>query len=169
MKKALLVIDMQNDYLWDKRKKKFNYDTEKIVNNVNETINKLKGECDIIYISHLIQNIFTNRLLFDFSIEGTKGAELYDKLNVISNLKYNKYFSDAYKTKSFREYMESKHYEEVYLCGLDQCGCVYHTSLGALKNTPKVSIVKDATACRYSKEKCEKYRNKLIEMGVKFI
>ena len=28
--KALLVIDMQNDYLWDKRKPIFTYDTDKL-------------------------------------------------------------------------------------------------------------------------------------------
>ena len=28
---ALLVIDMQNDYLWDKRKTKFSYDAETLV------------------------------------------------------------------------------------------------------------------------------------------
>ena len=37
MKKALLVIDMQNDYLWDKRKTKFNYDSS-LVKSVNNTI-----------------------------------------------------------------------------------------------------------------------------------
>ena len=31
VKKALVVIDMQNDYLWEKRKKKFTYDTEELV------------------------------------------------------------------------------------------------------------------------------------------
>ncbi len=34
-KKALIVIDMQNDYLWPERKKKFSYDTDTLVGNVN--------------------------------------------------------------------------------------------------------------------------------------
>ena len=169
MKRALLVIDMQNDYLWDERKKKFNYDTSLIVRNVNNTINKYKNECDVIYISHLIQNIITNRLLFGFSIEGTLGAELYDGLDVVSDFKFNKYFPDAYKMKEFKKFMEEKEYEEVILCGLDQCGCVYHTAMGALKVTKNVSIVTEATACRYSKEKYDKVRNKLELLGVKFI
>lgn len=169
MKKALLVIDMQNDYLWDERKKKFNYNTSLIVENVNNTINKYKNECDIIYISHLIQNIITNRLLFGFSIEGTLGAKLYDGLDVVSNFKFNKYFSDAYKMKEFKKFMEENEYEEVILCGLDYCGCIYHTAMGALKKTKNVSIVAEATACIYSKEKYDKTRNKLELLGVKFI
>ena len=35
-KKALLVIDMQNDYLWEARKAKFSYPTKELVDAVNE-------------------------------------------------------------------------------------------------------------------------------------
>ena len=31
VEKALLVIDLQNDYLWEKRKNNFSYDTTKLV------------------------------------------------------------------------------------------------------------------------------------------
>ncbi len=37
-KRALLVIDMQNDYLWDKRKSMFTYDSSELVGNVNRLI-----------------------------------------------------------------------------------------------------------------------------------
>ena len=37
-KKALLVIDIQNDYFWEKRKKIFTYDTDKLVGNINRAI-----------------------------------------------------------------------------------------------------------------------------------
>lgn len=51
MKKALLVIDMQNDYLYEKRKAKFSYDTENLVNSVNSLIEKYHGKnSDVIYI-----------------------------------------------------------------------------------------------------------------------
>lgn len=29
-RKAFIVVDIQNDYLWDKRKPMFTYDTEKL-------------------------------------------------------------------------------------------------------------------------------------------
>ena len=38
MKIALLVIDMQNDYLWEKRKKQFSYNTPQLVSSVNISI-----------------------------------------------------------------------------------------------------------------------------------
>ena len=37
-KKALLVVDMQNDYLWDKRKAMFSYDTEELVGSVQPKV-----------------------------------------------------------------------------------------------------------------------------------
>lgn len=49
MKKVLLVIDMQNDYLWDKRKTMFSYDTDELVRNVNNAISSYKEDgADII-------------------------------------------------------------------------------------------------------------------------
>ena len=169
MKRALLVIDMQNDYLWDKRMNKFSYDTKVLVENVNKTIDKYKNDSDIIYISHLIQNIVTNRLLFGFSIEGSEGAKLYNKLNIVSDLKFDKYFHNAYTSKEFKEYMNSKNYDEVIVCGLDLCGCVYYTAMGALKYVEDVSIVSESTGCRYSKKKKDNYIRNLNKAGIKLI
>ena len=82
MKTALIVIDMQNDYLWDKRKSRFSYDTPKLVGAVNGLIRRYAAEgADVIYIRHIIQNLPTNRLLFGYSIAGTEGAELYSGLD----------------------------------------------------------------------------------------
>ena len=168
MNKALLVIDIQNDYFWDKRKSKFTY-SKNIIDNINETINKYKNECDVIYISHLIQNIITNRLLFGFSIEGTKGAELYNELNIVSDLKFNKYLGDAFTTKKFKDYMITNNYQEVLICGIDLCGCVYHTAIGSIKHNFKTKIISNSTGCRYSTNKKEKIINKLTASGVEFI
>ena len=54
-KKALIVIDLQNDYLWDKRKRMFTYDTDKLIGNVNRAIAEYKEKgYDIIYIKHIL-------------------------------------------------------------------------------------------------------------------
>ena len=50
-KKAFIIIDLQKDYLWDKRKPMFTYDTAKLVGNVNKAIDSYKERgYDIIYI-----------------------------------------------------------------------------------------------------------------------
>ena len=85
MKTALIVIDMQNDYLYEKRKDKFAYNTSELTAAVNELIHQYnKNTCDVIYIRHIIQNLPTNRLLFGFSIAGTEGAELFSGLDIVS-------------------------------------------------------------------------------------
>lgn len=169
MKKALIIIDIQNDYLYDKRLKKFNYDTNTVINNINNIINKYKEDSDIIYISHLIHNFPTNRLLFGYSIKGTIGAELYKDLNIVSNYKFNKYLPSAYSNNKFKAFMKENNYDEVYICGLDNCGCIYHTALSALKKEKKVYIIKEATFTIFNKEKVNKVNNKLKLLGINFI
>ena len=169
MEKALLVIDMQNDYLWEKRMNKFSYDTDALVESVNTAIDTYKESADIIYISHLIQNLWTNRLLFGFSIEGTDGAKLYEKLNIVSDLQFNKYFPDAFKTKALKELATKNQYKEIRVCGLDQCGCVYHTALGALNCADSVFILQNATGCRYNEKRLQKAIAALKDKGIQFI
>ena len=83
-KKALLVIDMQNDYLWDKRKSMFTYDTENLVNSVNKAIESYQEKgYDIIYIKHVLSKLMWG---VGFSIRGTEGAELYKGIEIVSDL-----------------------------------------------------------------------------------
>ena len=94
-KTALIVIDMQNDYLYEKRKAKFAYDTAKLTAAVNEIIHNYKDSgSDVIYIRHIIQNLPTNRLLFGYSIDGTEGAELYSGLDIVSDECFDKLLGD---------------------------------------------------------------------------
>ena len=75
IKTALFVIDMQNDYLWEKRKSRFNCDTAKLTGAVNDLIRRYAAQgSDVIYIRHTIQNLPNNRLLFGCSLAGTEGA-----------------------------------------------------------------------------------------------
>ena len=76
-KKALIVVDMQNDYLWNRRKKTFSYNTPELVNAVNSLISEFseRGD-DVIYVGQVFPNIITNKWFIGFSIKGTSGAEI---------------------------------------------------------------------------------------------
>jgi len=166
-KKALIVIDLQKDYLWDKRKSMFNYDTETLVGNVNSAIRSYSEEgYDIIYIKHILP-----RLLWGvgFSIRGTEGAELYDGLNVVSDLVFEKNRSDTYSSKAFREHMEKTGYSEVVLTGLDECGCVGATAKGAARTGIKVKMLGKCIGSRFPQEKILKMREELKEAGAEYI
>ncbi len=166
-KRALLVVDMQNDYLWDKRKSMFSYDTENLTAAVNRRIKEYSGNGDdVIYIAQIFPNLPTNRLLIGFSIKGTEGAELYGGMDRVSDLFFEKNLPDTFTAKKFREFMARQQYSEIAVCGLDECGCVGATAKGAVKAGLKVSLLSDATGTRFSGRKLLRMREKLNKMGV---
>ena len=98
-KKAFIIIDLQKDYLWDKRKSMFTYNTDELVGNVNRAIAFYKeAGYDIIYIKHILPKVMWG---VGFSIKGTEGAELYEGLDMVSDLCFEKNRSDSYTSKAF--------------------------------------------------------------------
>lgn len=170
MKTALIVIDMQNDYLYEKRKAQFAYNTKELVGGVNELVHQYKeNNCDVIYIRHIVQNLPTNRLLFGFSIAGTEGAELYSGLDIVSDYCFDKLVGDALTNKKLMELIRTKGYDVLHLCGLDEYGCVTATALGASKRGLKAEIVRKGTATVLPEKKVQKALSKLEKAGINFI
>jgi len=169
MKTALIVIDMQNDYLYEKRKPKFAYDTQKLTAAVNRLIHQYHDAGnDVIYIRHIIQNLPTNRLLFGFSIAGTEGAELFSGLDIVSDHIFDKLVGDALTNKELRALIAEKGIQRLHLCGLDECGCVTATALGAVKRGLQAEILREGTATVQPESKVKKAHEKLEKAGVKY-
>lgn len=169
-KKALVVIDMQNDYLWDRRKSQFTYDTRDLVGAVNSAVADYREKgYDIIYIAQMFPNLITNKWFIGFSIKGTEGAELYSGLNIASELYFEKNLPDSYTSKAFREHMERENYSEVVLCGLDECGCVGATAKGASRTGAKVYMLESCIGSRFPEKKIRKMRSSLASLGVQYI
>jgi len=170
MNTALVVIDMQNDYLYEKRKPRFTYDTDKLVGDVNALIHEYRDKgCEVIYIRHIIQNLPTNRLLFGYSIAGTEGAELYSGLDIVSEHIFDKLVGDALSNRQLRELIQQNGIDTLHLCGLDECGCVTSTALGAAKRGIKAEILRKGTVSVFPEKKITKAHKKLQKAGVKFI
>ncbi len=170
MKTALIVIDMQNDYLYEKRKDIFAYNTAELTTTVNALIHQYaENDCDIIYIRHIIQNLPTNRLLFGYSIAGTEGAELFSGLDVVSEYCFDKLVGDALSNKKLRELIQQNGYEMLHLCGLDEYGCVTATALGAARRGIKAAIIRKGTATVFPEKKASKVQAKQNKAGIKYI
>lgn len=170
MKKALLVIDLQNDYLWEQRNERFSHSTNELIGNVNEIINQYRyNGCDIIYIAHIVQNTWGNRKLFGFSIQGTDGAKLFNNLNIVSDYYFEKYFPSAFSAKKFTKFMKENNYDSVAICGLDEGGCVTATANSAVKRGLSVEMISDGISTIFPMSKIEKLRTKLKAKGVKYI
>lgn len=91
MKKALLVIDIQNDFLGENRNKnKFSYkNVDQLILNINNNVEKnIEEGNEIIYIAHVLDNTFISRKLFGYAISGTEGAQLCSNLKVSPDYHY---------------------------------------------------------------------------------
>lgn len=170
MKTALLVIDMQNDYLWDRRMSRFCYDTPRLTASVNGLIRRFheRGQ-DVIYIRHIIQNLPTNRLLFGYSLAGTEGAELYGGLEIVSGDCFDKYVGDALSNPRLLRLIRERGYSALRLCGLDEYGCVAATALGAARRGIKAAIVREGVATVFPEGKAARVRNRLRRANIAYV
>ncbi len=167
MKTALLVIDMQNDYLWEKRKRRFAYDTAALTESVNALARRYaQAGHEVIYIRHIIQDLPTNRLLFGYSIAGTEGARLYAGLEPVSGVCFDKLVGDALSNGKLRDYLREKDCDTLHLCGLDEYGCVTATALGAVRRGMRAMILRDGTATVMPEKKASKARERLKKAGI---
>lgn len=170
MNTALLVIDMQNDYLYERRKRRFSYDTEQLTGAVNALIHRYgKDGHAIIYIRHIIQNLPTNRLLFGYSIAGTEGAALYGGLDIVSDHIYDKLVGDALSNRTLSAFLKAMGCDALHLCGLDECGCVAATAFGAIRRGFQARILREGTATVFDARKLARTREKLRYAGVQYI
>ena len=95
--------------------------------------------------------------------------ELYDDLKIVSDLCFEKNHSDTFTAKTFREQVAANAYEELILCGLDECGCVGATAQGAVKEGIKVKMLTDCIGRRFPEEKVKAMRDKLTSIGVEYM
>ena len=168
-KSALLVMELQNDYLWEKRKSKFPYDTEKLIAAVNDAISRVRADGgDVIYLKQIFPDTPSNHIIFDFCIEGTEGAALYSGLQIVSAHCFEKNVADAYLDAAFSAFMAEQGYTEILLCGIDEAGSIAATAKGAQKSGAAVTILKDATASRFPIGKLAPLRAELKTLGIRY-
>lgn len=168
-KQALLVTELQNDFLWEKRKSKFPYDTGRLIAAVNAAAAETKAAGgDVIYIRQIFPDTPSNHIIFDFCIEGTEGAALYGGLELVSGLIFDKNAADVYLDAAFAAFMAEQGYQEILLCGIDEAGSIAATAKGAQKTGAAVTILKDATASRFPMNKLAPIRAELKKLGIRY-
>lgn len=162
--KALLVIDMQEACVGKNHAEFFKYDDD-LLTRVNNVIEKHET---VIYIRNLMKNNFINKLAPVRVFDGTKDAELAEKLKKKGNLVFNKYKGDAFSNPELLEYLKKNNIDTVELVGVDGGGCVALTALGAMKNGFKVILNTTAIGTIFEKKK-DKYYKQLDTNGAIFI
>lgn len=169
-KTVLIVCEMQNDFLWEKRKSKFSYDAEKLTAAVKEAAEAVRAEGgDVIFLKQIFADTPSNHIIFDFCIAGSEGAALYGGLDSIPAKHFEKNVADAYSDPAFAEYMQAQGYERVLVCGIDENGTVSATAKGAKNAGAEVCILSSASASRFPIGKLAPLRAELKAMGIQYI
>ena len=94
---------------------------------------------------------------------------MYSGLDIVSDYCYDKYVGDALTNKALRELIAKEGIERLDLCGLDECGCVTTTALGAVRRGIKAEILQKGTATVLPEEKVMKAHEKLRRAGVELV
>jgi len=148
--KALLVIDVQDDYTGViGRKEPIYKNVDDQIARINKLIDKasLSG-MQVVYIRQLFSNNIIMRNMIGRTIEGLPGTELDTRIKVVSANDFTKKISDAFSNPKLSEFLTARHVNELYLTGLDGVYCVYKTALGGMNRGYHVTVVTDAVMSR---------------------
>ena len=119
-KKALVVIDMQNDITRHYRD---------IIENINSAVDwAVKQGMAVIYIKH--NNLSAGTRTFK---PNTKGAELVPELRIVSDHVFVKTKANALTSEAFSEFIRSEEIREFYITGADATACVKSTCFNMTK------------------------------------
>ncbi len=129
-KKALVVIDIQNDITKHYRD---------IIDNINTAIDWAADlGITVIYIKH--NNLSPGTRTFK---PDTKGSELVPELKVVSDITFVKATANALTSADFSEYIKENGIDEFYITGADATACVKSTCFNMTKTGYTVHVISD--------------------------
>ena len=129
-KKALVVIDIQNDITRHYRD---------IIENINSAVDwAMKQGMAVIYIKH--NNLSAGTRTFK---PDTKGAELVPELRLVSDHIFVKTKANALTSEAFFFFFLSEEIREFYITGADATACVKSTCFNMTKAGYAVHVISD--------------------------
>ena len=140
-KKALVVIDIQNDITK-------NY--KEIIDSINQSIDwAINNEIHVVYIRHY--NLSDGTKTFK---PGTRGAELVSDLRIVSKNVFTKSKTNALTGGEFADFIKKNEIGEFYITGADAVACVKSTVFNLCKENYKVTVLSDCVTS-YDKRKID--------------
>ena len=132
-KKALVVIDIQNDITKHYRD---------IIDDLNAAIDwAVEREMDVVYIKH--NNLSPGTRTFK---PDSKGAELVPELKIVSNKVFVKTKANALTSEEFSAYIRENGIDEFFITGADATGCVKSTCFNMTKAGYAVHVISDCVS-----------------------
>jgi len=138
-KKALVVIDIQNDITK-------NY--KDIIDNINNAIDwAVDNDIHVVYIRH--ENLSAGTRTFK---PGTRGSELVPDMKIVSDNVFTKYKGNALTSEEFTTFISKNEINEFYITGADAIACVKSTCFNLTKVGYDVTVLSDCITS-YDKKK----------------
>jgi len=155
MKKALVIIDIQNDITK-------NY--KDIIDNINRAIDwAVTNDRHVIYIRH--ENLSADTRNFKAN---TYGAELASDLKIVSKNVFTKYKGNALTSEEFANFLKNNEICELYIAGGDATACVKSTCYNLCKENYEVTVLSDCITS-WSKKKIPEMIQYYASKGSKII
>ncbi|PHS58016.1 MAG: cysteine hydrolase [Sulfurimonas sp.] len=142
MKKALIVIDLQNDYFHGGRMEL------QEINKALENTNKLlefarKQNYKIYFIQH-----FSIKEGATFFVPNTKGVELNKNLNIQNEIIIKKNYPNSFRETKLKNELEKEKIESLIICGAMTHMCIDTTVRAGFDLGYKITVANDACATR---------------------
>lgn len=147
MKKALIVVDMQNDFVSGSLgTKEAQAVTEQVV---KKTAYYIEEGLDVIFTrdtheENYLETMEGKKLPVKHCIRGSSGWEIIDELKPYANVIIDK---PTFGSTVLAEYAREKEYEEVELIGLCTDICVVSNALLLKAHFPEMEVKVDAKCC----------------------
>ncbi|MCD1117608.1 cysteine hydrolase family protein [Chryseobacterium turcicum] len=143
MSKALIIIDIQNDY--------FENGAMELVGsleaseNAKKVLSKFRNEkLPVVHIQHL--SVAPGSFFF---LPETKGQEIHENVKPLSGEKViEKYYPNSFRETELLEYLKSQNVTELVFVGMMTQMCIDATVRAAKDSNFECTVIADATATR---------------------
>lgn len=154
-KKALVVIDIQNDITK-------NY--KEVIGNINRAVDWAVGHgIHVVYIRH--ENLSSGTRTFK---PNTPGAEFVSDLKIVSKNIFTKYKGNALTSEEFADFILKNEICDFYIAGADAVACVKSTCYNLCKANYGVHVLADCITS-YDKRKIDEMLRYYESKGSKII
>ncbi|PSV44380.1 cysteine hydrolase family protein [Photobacterium indicum] len=140
-KKALLVIDLQNDYF---PKGKFPlWNTELTLSNIKAAIEKANAQN--IAVIHIKHEAAPEKGIAPFFNQGSEGVEIHPEIMAVApnSEVIVKTYADSFEQTNLEEALQKQGIEELLICGMMTQNCVTHTAISKAAEKYSVSVLMD--------------------------
>ncbi len=154
-KKALVVIDIQNDITK-------NY--KDVIGNINKAIDWAEtNNMYVTYVRH--ENLSAGTRTFKTD---TYGSKLASDLKIVSKNVFTKYKGNALSSEEFRDFICKNKIGDFYIAGADAVACVKATCYNLRKENYGVNVLSDCITS-YDKRKIDEMLRYYESKGCKII